>query len=309
MTAREVRDLAASVHARLLRLAHERGEELQRVLVKFALERFLFRLGASRIAGQYVLKGALLFQVWEAGLPRMTRDLDLLGLGDNSEAAIRAAFREILEAQAPGDGLRFDPESVSVAPIAQQTTYVGMRVKCRAFLGKAIIPLQIDVGFGDRVFPEPETITYPTLLEFPAPRVLAYAKETVVAEKTQAMIELGLLNSRLKDYFDLCYLARTQSFDGRRLQEAITATLQRRKTPSPLDQPEGLSARFAAEAGKQAQWHAFQQRAGLAEEDLENVVEQVSSFVSPVLEAMALDEEFAKQWPPAGPWHPSPPAD
>ncbi|MGB5890539.1 MAG: nucleotidyl transferase AbiEii/AbiGii toxin family protein, partial [Thermoanaerobaculia bacterium] len=165
--------------------------------MKFALERFLYRLGASRFAGQYVLKGALLFQVWEGGLPRMTRDLDLLGLGDNSEAAIRAAFGEILEAQVLEDGLRFDPGSLSVEPIAQQTSYVGMRVKCRAFLGKAMIPLQIDVGFGDEVSPRPEAITYPTLLDFPAPRVLAYAKETVVAEKTQAVIELGLLNSRL----------------------------------------------------------------------------------------------------------------
>jgi len=270
--------------------------------VKFALERFLYRLGASRFTGQYVLKGALLFQVWEGGLPRMTRDLDLLGLGDNSEAAIRAAFGEILEAQVLEDGLRFDPGSLSVEPIAQQTSYVGMRVKCRAFLGKAMIPLQIDVGFGDEVSPRPEAITYPTLLDFPAPRVLAYAKETVVAEKTQAVIELGLLNSRLKDYFDLCYLARTQSFDGRQFQKAIAATLQKRKTPAPEDQPEGLSAKFAAEPGKRAQWQAFQQRAGLAEEALEDVVKQVDSLVSPVLEAIARNERFAMDWPPGGPW-------
>ena len=122
MTAKQIRDMAASVHARLLRLAHERGEELQRVLVKFALERFLYRLGSSRHAEQYVLKGALLFQVWEGALPRMTRDLDLLGIGDNSEAAIRAAFLEILEAEAPEDGLRFDSGSLSVEPITEQTS-------------------------------------------------------------------------------------------------------------------------------------------------------------------------------------------
>ena len=302
MTAKQVRNLAASVHARLLRLAHERGEELQRVLVKFALERFLYRLGVSRFAGQFVLKGALLFQIWQGGLPRMTRDLDLLGLGSNSEAAIREAFREIFEAEALKDGLRFDAASLSIEPIAEHMSHIGMRVKCRAFLGRAIIPLQIDVGFGSEVSPRPKAIAYPTLLEFPAPRVLAYAKETVVAEKTQAIIDLGLMNSRLKDYFDLSYLARTQRFDGTQLQKAISATLQQRKTPAPAEQPDGLRADFAAEPGKRAQWRAFQRRAGVAEEDLEDVVGQVASFVSPVLEAIVRDQPFAKEWPPGGPW-------
>lgn len=302
MTAKQIRDMAASVHARLLRLAHERGEELQRVLVKFSLERFLYRLGSSRYAKEYVLKGALLFQVWEGALPRMTRDLDLLAIGDNSEEAIRAAFREILEAEAPEDGLRFDSGSLAVEPIAEQTSYVGMRVKCRAFLGSATIPLQIDVGFGDTVFPRPKAIVYPTLLDFPAPQVMAYAMETVVAEKTQAMIERGLLNSRLKDYFDLCYLGRTQAFKGRKLQKAIDATLRRRKTPVPGDRIEGLSAKFATDPGKQAQWEAFQHRAGLAREELEDVVKLVSRFVSPVLEALARNEQFDKEWPAGGPW-------
>lgn len=302
MTAKEIRNVPASVHARLLRVARERGEEFQRLLVQYALERFLYRLGRSQYSQRFVLKGAMLFQVWEGNLPRTTRDLDLLGVGDNTEASIVAAFREIWRLEELEDGLELDSGSVVAEPIRERTNYVGLRVKCRARLGKAEIPLQVDVGFGDAVLPAAEAIDYPTLLDFPAPKVLAYPREAVVAEKTQAMIELGLLNSRLKDYFDVSYLAGTYEFDGTRLQEALEATLRRRDTLVPEDRTEALGPAFATDSDKQAQWEAFQGRADLPREDLNAVVQQVRDFVEPVLQALSKGDAFNKTWPIGGPW-------
>jgi hypothetical protein len=182
--ARELSNVAASIHARLLGLARERGEELQRLLTHYALERFLYRLGRSGHAERFVLKGAMLFQVWSASVPRATRDLDLLGLGDSSESSILAALTEIWQISEVEDGLVLEQESMAAEVIRDRATYAGLRLRCRVLLGTAVIPLQIDIGFGDAVSPSAELIDYPTLLELPAPRVLAYPKEAVVAEKT-----------------------------------------------------------------------------------------------------------------------------
>ena len=300
--ARKSRNVAASVHARLLNLARDRGEELQRLLVHYALERFLYRLGQSEHVGQFVLKGAMLFQVWEERLPRATRDLDLLGIGDSSEASILAALTKIWQIEHVEDGLELDQDSMVAEVIRDRATYVGLRVKCRVLLGTAVIPLQIDIGFGDAVHPSAELIVYPTLLELPAPRVLAYPKEAVVAEKTQAMVELGLLNTRLKDYFDVYHLARTQSFDGLSLQEAIQATFGRRNTPIARDHVEALGAEFAEDPTKQTQWAAFQRRAGLQPEELSIVVAMVRQLVEPVVLATGRGLPFDRRWPPRGPW-------
>ena len=302
MTAKQIRDVPASVHSRLLRVARERGEELQRLLVRYALERFLYRLGRSQHSERFVLKGAMLFQVWEGGLQRTTRDLDLLGIGDNSDASVLGAFREIWRIDALEDGLELDPESLTVEPIREQSDYVGLRIRFRVRLGNAVIPLQVDVGVGDAVVPAAEEIHYPTLLDFPAPQIWAYPKVTVVAEKTQVMIELGLLNSRLKDYFDVSFLARTYPFDGKELREAIEATLGQRGTLVPQGHVDALGPEFAQDADKQTQWNAFLRRSDLPGEALSAVVEEVSNFVGPVLVALAAGDAFDRKWPAGGPW-------
>lgn len=300
--AREPRNIAASVHARLLNVARDRGEELQRLLVHYALERFLYRLGQSEHAERFVLKGAMLFRIWEETLPRATRDLDLLGIGDSAEASILTALTKIWQIEHVEDGLELDHDSMAAEVIRDRAVDVGLRVKCRVHLGSAVIPIQIDVGFGDAVYPSAELIDYPTLLELPAPRVLAYPKEAVVAEKTQAMVELGLLNTRLKDYFDLCHLARTQNLDGASLQKAMTATFDQRDTPIPREGVESWGSGFAEDSTKQAQWAAFQRRAGLEPEELSAVVGTVRQLVEPVVLAMGRGLPFDGRWPPRGPW-------
>lgn len=300
--AREIRNVAASVHARLLRVAHERGEELQRLLVHFALERFLYRLGRSSHSAHYVLKGAMLFQAWDGSLPRATRDLDLLGMGESSENAIRYTFSEIWRIEDVEDGLKLDRTSLTSRVILDRSVGAPRRIRCRVHLGTASIPLQIDVGFGDAVHPAAELIEYPTLLDFPHPRVWAYPKEAVVAEKIHAIVDLGLRNSRLKDYFDLSHLAGTQSFAGRTLQEAIQATFDRRDTPIPQSHIDALGPGFAKDPMKQTQWAAFQRRAGLAPESLEHVVQKVRELVEPIVVAIGSGADFSKTWPPGGPW-------
>ena len=299
---RELRDVAASVHARLLNRARESGDELQRVLVRYALERFLYRLGISDHSERFVLKGAMLFQIWDGSLPRATRDLDLLGLDVNSEASMIRVFEELWRIQDVKDGLELDRSSLAAVSIRDRAVHVGLRVKCRVRLGTAVIPLQIDVGFGDAVYPSAKLIEYPTLLDFPAPRILAYPKEAVVAEKTQAMIEFGLFSTRLKDYFDICHLARTRAFDGSTLQDAMRATFDRRNTTYPKKRVEALGQEFVEDSAKQMQWVAFQRRAGLDPEELRIVVETVRDFVEPVVVATGSGRPFNRQWPPGGPW-------
>lgn len=244
----------------------------------------------------------MLFQVWEGSLPRATRDLDLLGLGDNSEASVLATFEELWRIDDVDDGLALDQDSLTAETIRERAVYVGLRVKCRVHLGAAVIPLLIDIGSGDAVHPSPELIEYPTFLDLPAPRILAYPMEAVVAEKTQAMVELGLLSSRLKDYFDLCHLARTQAFNGKSLYEAMRATFDRRATPLPQVRIEALGPAFAEDPTKQVQWDAFQRRAGLDREELSAVVTTVRSLVEPVVLAIASGLPFDREWPLGGPW-------
>lgn len=299
---RERRNVTASVHARLLRLARARGQELQRLLVHYALERFLYRLGQSDHCERFVLKGAMLFHVWERSLPRATRDLDLLSIGRSSEASILATFEQLWRIQEVEDGLELDRDSVTSEIIRNRAVDAGVRVKCRVRLGTAIIPLQIDIGAGDAMHPAAELVDYPTLLDFPAPCILAYPREAVVAEKVQAIVELGLLNSRLKDYFDVCYLARTRAFEGSVLQEAMRATFDRRDTPIPRGPIEALGSDFIEDPIKQSQWTGFQRRAGLDPQELGDVVATVRGFIEPVVLAIGRGRAFEHVWPPGGPW-------
>ncbi|MFZ2100093.1 MAG: nucleotidyl transferase AbiEii/AbiGii toxin family protein, partial [Oricola sp.] len=218
--AKEIRNIGASVRARLLNLSKANGQSFDLVLTRFALERLLFRLSQSPHADRFVLKGAMLMMSWFDDPHRGTRDLDLLGFGDPSEAAMLATFRDIL-AQDAEDGVVFDPDTLRVDRIREELDYGGLRLRAIASVGGARINLTIDIGFGDALEPGAEVVDYPVMLDLPAPRLRAYARETVIAEKFQAMVALGRANSRMKDFYDIWILSQSFSFDDERLAQAI----------------------------------------------------------------------------------------
>jgi predicted nucleotidyltransferase component of viral defense system len=298
------RNLAASVRHRLADLARKQGEDFQLALTRYVIERLLYRLSRSPYGDQFVLKGAMLFRVWTDQIHRPTRDLDLLSRGEPSLEALGQVFCDICQIPVEDDGLIFDPTTVTAERIKQDQEYEGVRVGCRAQLDQARIDLQIDVGFGDAVVPEPTTVTYPAMLDFASPVLRAYPRETVVAEKYQAMVMLGIANSRMKDFFDLWTLANTFEFDGASLCRAIQATFTRRKTALPTAPPLALTAEFGADVAKVRQWDAFIKKGRLdaGGVTLEQVCAFLSGFLMPPTLAIGAGEEFPKAWPPAGPW-------
>lgn len=297
-------NVAASVRQRLLNLSRDKGEDFNFVLTQYALERFLYRLASSEYADRFVLKGAMLFAAWSDRSHRPTRDLDLLGYGDASEQQLITSFQQICQAEVEPDGLEFDAKSIRVTEIREDQDYDSRRMQLVAKLEKAQIHLQIDIGFGDAVTPEAEEIDYPTLLDFPAPRIWAYPRETVVAEKLQAMIALGMPNTRMKDFYDVWMIAMHFSFDGTTLVRAITATFDRRKTKIPNEVPTALGDEFATDRDKVTQWKAFLQRSRLegAAVDLSQVVDELRAFLIPPLFTAANSETFNQSWTDGGPW-------
>ena len=302
MTRKAPRNIADSVRARLTAIARERGEDFQRLLVRYATERFLYRLYRSDYGKKFVLKGAMLF-VAQAGWPyRPTRDLDLLGLGKRTAAALAETMREICTAKVEEDGIRFDPASIKVQAIREEQEHGGLRVLVTVFLEQARIQLQIDVGFGDSIVPPPGELDFPSLLGFPTARILAYSKETVIAEKAQALIVLGNVNSRMKDYYDFWSMSRILAFDGTILADAMKASLAGRGTPVPQSFPDGLSDAFIAE--RETMWQGFLRRVELlgSVPNLREIVGAVRSFLLPPLEAVRDSKPFDMLWPPSGPW-------
>jgi hypothetical protein len=306
------RNLAASVRHRLMELARKQGEDFQLVLTRYVIERLLYRLSQSEHGRQFVLKGAMLFRLWADQPHRPTRDLDLLGKGEPSLEGLTQVFRDICGLAVEEDGLAFDPDSVTAARIKEDQEYEGVRVSCRAYLGQARTDLQIDVGFGDAVVPRPAGVTYPAMLEFPAPALLAYPRQAVVGEKYQAMVTLGIANSRMKDFFDLWVLANRFAFDGPSLCQAIQATFRRRKTVLPVAPPLALTPAFGTDAAKVKQWAAFLRRGRLdvGGASLEQVCSFLNGFLMPPTQALTAGEPFHQTWAPAGPWSgPGAPAD
>ncbi len=248
---------ADSVRARLLQRARQHGEDFNLLLTRYALERWLYRLSVSDQRAGFVLKGALLFSLWFDEPHRPTRDADFLGFGAADAELLRERLQAICRV-ACDDGMRFDADSVTVAPIREQARYDGLRADLLGWLGTARCNVQLDVGFGDAVTPAAQEMDYPTLLaDVPAPHLRVYPRETVLAEKLEAMIVLGMRNSRMKDYFDVWVLLRQGGFDPAVLAQAIHATCARRETALPEGWPTGLADEFAADAAKRAQWQAF----------------------------------------------------
>jgi predicted nucleotidyltransferase component of viral defense system len=289
---------AASVHARLAQRRTETGEDYNVLLVRFTLERLLYRLSISKHREQFVLKGAMLFALWEPALHRVTRDLDLLGFGHPSPERLADIFRELCNLEVEADGVVFDPRSVACEDIRAQDEYAGIRVKLRATVGKAVVPLQVDVGFGDALPVAPEEITFPVMLGMAAPKLRAYSRETVVAEKLEAIVKLGMLNSRFKDYFDLHYLAQKFPFDGALLVKSIAGTFARRGTAFPAGLPAGLTLMFGTDPAKIRGWQAFWRKTGPkdAAPALEAVIQLLIEFLEPPLDAAAKGKPLTEIW-------------
>jgi len=289
---------AASVHARLAQRRTKTGEDYNVLLVRFTLERLLYRLSVSRHREQFVLKGAMLFALWEPEMHRATRDLDLLGFGRSTPERLADIFRELCNLEVEADGVDFDPRSVRCEDIRAQDEYAGIRVKLRATVGKAVVPLQVDVGFGDALPVAPEEITFPVMLGMAAPKLRAYSRETVVAEKLEAIVKLGMLNSRFKDYFDLHYLAQKFPFDGALLVKSIAGTFARRGTAFPEGLPAGLTPMFGTDPAKIRGWQAFWRKTGpkAAAPTLEAVIQLLIEFLEPPLDAAAKGKPLTATW-------------
>ena len=243
------RDLGASVRQRLLNQSRRDGRPFQELLQYFAMERFLYRLAQSRFADRFILKGALLLTAWRAPISRPTIDIDLAGRTSNNLGHIRCLVVEVCGTSAEPDGIEFRTDSIEVSRIAEGADYEGVRVRFHATVARALIPMQIDIGFGDVIVPEPTMVSYPALLDFPAPVLRAYSKESVIAEKLEALTTLGLLNSRMKDYYDLALLPRLYPFDGQVVVEAIRATFRHRGTRVEAE-PVGLTHAFCSDPAK-----------------------------------------------------------
>jgi hypothetical protein len=297
-------DLAASIAARLLNLARGSGDDYQTLLTNYCLERFLYRLGASNLRDRFVLKGAMLLRLWSDRPYRATRDLDLLRRGDGSFDAIRADLRAVAATPAPPDAVNFDFDRLRIETIRAEDEHAGSRATLPVRCGKARLTLQIDMGLGDAVWPAPQACRYPTLLDFPAPELLAYPREAVVAEKFEAMVVLGDRNSRIKDFFDLHHLACRFEFERATLSEAMRRTFERRHTPIPPETPIGLTRAYWENPSRPAQVRAFARRAGLAVADgfADECARVLDAFLSPLLDDLRGGGHRAGTWRPGGPW-------
>lgn len=291
-----VQNMGASVRDRLLNKARAEKLDYNLLLTRYALERMLYRLSVSKQRDQFLLKGALLFDLWFDVPHRPTHDADFLGFGSAEIPSVEEVFREICRIEVE-DGIVFQPDSVKAAEIRKEANYAGVQVMLMGLLGSARCPVQIDIGFGDAVVPGPENVHYPVILgEMPEPHLRAYPRYTVVAEKLEALISLGMLNSRMKDFFDLWILAKHSDFDGSVLSRAVAATFERRGTAIPNGVPIGLSDEFIHDTQKEKQWQGFLRKNALDPMSLATVVADLRDFLLPVLASVAAGGCYQLLW-------------
>jgi hypothetical protein len=294
-----LKDVSASIRQRLLNHAKAHGDVYQRILIRYAIERLLYRLCQTAASERYMLKGAMLFVTWPQHALRPTGDLDLLGSGDSSPDAIRQLFAEICTVEYPADGTVFDPETISAEPVREDDSYQGIRLKLQARLGTAIIPVQVDIGFGDIVFPQPKRRAFPCLLEeMLAATILMYPAETVIAEKFEAMVRFGEATSQMKDFHDIWVTTRIFDFDLATLVQAVGDTLKRRGTAVPRDMPFALTRAFGEIDAKQSMWTGFLRRSppALPPPPLAIVLADLRRFFGPVIETLTLPEGAKGAW-------------
>ena len=300
-----VRNMAASVRQRLLNLSKERDRRFNDVLQHYALERWLYRLSRSEHASRFILKGALMLTAWKIPVTRPTRDIDLLANIENDLDAIRDIVAAICRTPVEDDGIVFDDQSVVTARITKDADFEGVRATFQGHLGTARLPMQIDMGFGDIVTPAPVDIVYPTVLEMPAPKLRAYNRETAIAEKFEAMVKIGELNSRMKDFFDIWMLASSGPFHGPVLVEAIKKTFEQRSILVNTSEVCFTDA-YARNVSKAAQWKAFLKRGEIknAPAGFEDVWSYVMAFLRPIADAIETNCPFDMHWTAGGPWQP-----
>ncbi len=300
-----LKNIAASVKSRLQNKAKEEGRVYHDLLQLHVMERFLYRLSQSKYADKFVLKGALLFAVWGPEYQRRTTlDVDLLGFTENSLGNLEQIARMVCETEVPDDGITFDLESIKAQRIKEDADYEGVRIRAFALLEKSRIPLQIDIGFGDALVPDAVPSTLPSMLGFPAPTLRCYQSLTMIAEKFEAMIKMGSLNSRMKDFYDLWNITRHETLAGAELQQACAATFENRKTAFSLED-DFFSADFATSAMKQTQWAAFLRKQGIedgAPSRFEEVATALHVFFRPMVEHQISGNEFSAIWQTGGPW-------
>lgn len=297
-----VRNISASVRDRLLNKARAEKLDFNLLLTRYALERMLYRLSISKQRDQFLLKGALLFDLWFDVPHRPTHDADFLGFGSAEIPHIEEIFRDICRIEAE-DGIAFQPDTVKAAEIRKEANYAGVRVTLLGMLDSARCAVQIDIGFGDAVVPGPDEVHYPVILgEMPGPHLHVYPRYTVVAEKLEALTSLGMLNSRMKDYFDLWILAKHSDFDGQILSRAVAATFERRRTAVPTGVPIGLSDEFINDAQKGKQWQGFLRKNALDPMSLATVVVDLRDFLMPVLAAIAAGGSHDYPWRAGAGW-------
>jgi len=290
------KNIAASVRAKLKNRAKEKGVEFQNLLVRFGNERLLYRLSRSEYQQSFMLKGASLFTIWFNEPHRPTKDMDLLGFGKNDIPTLENIFREICTIDGE-DGLEFSVELIKGTEIRAEKIYQGVRITLSAFLDGARIPLQVDIGFGDAVTPAAKTEIIETILDLPKPHLRIYPKETVIAEKFEAMVKLGLGNSRMKDFWDVQFLIKNFQFEGRLLQKAIRATFANRQTVVPKEVPVALTDVFIKNSEIIADWKAFIKRGKITSDtDLELLITNLREFFVPIIEAEANHSDFDKNW-------------
>jgi hypothetical protein len=296
-----MKDMAASVRARLLNKARNENRPYWELQQLFALERFLYRIGRSQHSQRFTLKGALLLTALSVTPTRATRDIDLLGRIDNDPEQVAEIMREICLVSVDDDGLVFDEDSVVATAIAADAEYNGVRVIFRGRLGAAVIPMQVDIGIGDAILGQPDERELPSMLGFPPPVMRCYPLESVIAEKLQVIASLGLVNSRLKDYYDIWIIARDRSFDSGPLGQAIRQTFAHRRTEL-VPNLQGLSSEFATL--KARDWQAFLSRSRIldAPPTLDAVVAGILELTSPILELLLDGAQHGMKWPAGGPW-------
>lgn len=304
MTSERGKNTAASIRARLLALAQSKGEDYQRVLGRYAVERFLYRLGQSPYRDKFALKGATLFTLWTGHTHRPTKDLDLRARGSSSAIVeVETTIRAICQIQ-DDDGILFENESVGGARIKEEDEYDGVRIKLLAELAGARIPMQIDIGFGDAVYPEPELASFPVLLPMEAPLIRAYPRESAVAEKFHAMVVLDIRNSRMKDFYDVWLMASTWTFEMASLRSAILASFERRGSPIPETIPFALTQAFLIDPQKKLQWNAFVSRLNPGDRapSLEEVGALLRSFLLPCISGKSPTQGKTPLWTPSLNW-------
>ncbi len=294
-------NIAASVRQRLLNKARNDQRPFAELLQYYAMERFLYRLSRSAHADRFVLKGALMLRVWESPEFRPTMDIDLLGITSNDENDILTQIREIMIVAVEEDGMVYSPDAIEVERITQDAEYEGLRIRFFGSLTTARIRMQVDIGFGDAVHPSPKESIFPTILDFPAPHLLCYSRESAIAEKFETMVKRGELNSRMKDFYDIWFLSRQFNFEGGRLAEAIRLTFAKRETLLPTE-IESFSESIAE--AKQVQWSAFRKKLQQNQipKSFGQIVVALDRFLRPVISSIALDTACPGIWEAPGPW-------